>query len=340
MVHFKLKVFTLSFLASCALLCSPSHGFERQIHLKPTVATVKSEICLDEMVQDSQDAWVKFECERNPRTCCLWNLEESANEMKISVSQIEDKLRESSFLKASVSSAFSVPSPGFVEIRVERTGRPLNFVDLESKVKAELERLNTIYDQGYELQEIKSAQTQMVPLTAKIKVSFSKSKLQQMATFQVLTEDGVILGSALVRLQNIRPVILTARSLKAGDPISGKDLTTKTIDIFLPEYAAQLQTAGGESLKASQLSELSQVRAKTSLRQGQLLLASHLDRAPLVNAGETVTLLLTSDNLKISAKGNVQGSASLGDTVTVNLRNYGRTFRGTLREGKVVEVFL
>lgn len=312
-------------------------AMERVIHLNAVTPTVKAEICLGDLAQDS---WVKFECDRNPKTCCLWRLEEANDILKLGVVHIEEKLREKAFLSNSALGSFSISPDAGETIRIERSGRIMSFIDLETKVKAELERLNGLYDQGYELQELKLTQGIITPLTGVNKISFSKSRIQALATFQVVAEDGTILGSSLAKLQNIRPVILTTHALRAGDPINEKDLAIKTVDVFQTEYSSQLQSSASDAIKASQLGELTQVRARMAMRDGQILLSSNLDRAPLVKSGDTVTLLLTSDNLRISTKGHVQSTASLGDTVTVNLKNYGRTFRGTLKEGKVVEVFL
>jgi flagella basal body P-ring formation protein FlgA len=58
-----------------------------------------------------------------------------------------------------------------------------------------------------------------------------------------------------------------------------------------------------------------------------------------VQTGDAVTLILKSDNLKISTKGVAQGSAAAGDTVSVQLPRFNRSFRGKLQDSKTVEVW-
>ncbi|MEW6056010.1 MAG: flagellar basal body P-ring formation chaperone FlgA, partial [Bdellovibrionota bacterium] len=82
------------------------------------------------------------------------------------------------------------------------------------------------------------------------------------------------------------------------------------------------------------------IRAQQTILAGSPLLSTAVERIPLVRLGDAVTLILRSDALQISTKGIVQGPAGIGDMVTVQLPRYGRTFRGRLIEGKLVEVWL
>ena len=98
------------------------------------------------------------------------------------------------------------------------------------------------------------------------------------------------------------------------------------------------QAAGQAVFRKNQFPEI--VRARQTIMPGTPLLATAVERIPMVKLGDAVTLILRSDSLRVSTKGVVQSAAGVGDMVNVSLPRYNRTFRGRLFEGKLVEVWL
>lgn len=150
-----------------------------------------------------------------------------------------------------------------------------------------------------------------------------------------LTEGGAVLGWAQARLKCMGKMLAAKRAIKPGETISGADFEVRTADLLQPGLIGVSASSlmGPEALSAG-------LRARYTIAKGAPLVSGSVERSPVIQFGESVTLVLKGENLSISTKGVSQGNAAIGDTLSVQLRNYNRTFRGKVNESKQVEVWL
>ena len=139
------------------------------------------------------------------------------------------------------------------------------------------------------------------------------------------------MGWVNAQLSRKAQVYVAKKLVRPTEQILESNFDLRMADTLLPQNQAESLFTKGNFPVA--------VRARTSIMPGGVLSLKNIERLPLVQLGDVVTLILRSDNMKISTKGVVQSAAGAGEMVTVQLQRYSRTFRGKLNEGKTVEVW-
>jgi flagella basal body P-ring formation protein FlgA len=141
-------------------------------------------------------------------------------------------------------------------------------------------------------------------------------------------------GWAQVNVAHLRTALVARKDIPAGSALRAEDFKTQQVDVL-----ATTSSSEGSASIATMDAGTPQ-RTRMALRAGSILTTSAVEKTPAVVTGEPVTLVLKSENLKIMTKGIAQGSGAVGDTVSVQLRSYNRTFRGKVADSKQVEVWL
>lgn len=145
-----------------------------------------------------------------------------------------------------------------------------------------------------------------------------------------MNESKQTLGWASASLNKVANVYIAKKTIRPTEKISIDDFQMKTINSALSQEQIAYYTKA--NFPAG-------VRARITIRAGQPLTTASVERMPLVQLGEYVTLILRSDSLRISTKGVVQATAAEGEMVSVQLPRYNRMFRGKLQASKTVEVW-
>lgn len=145
---------------------------------------------------------------------------------------------------------------------------------------------------------------------------------------------GKALGWAQATLQRMDPYYVAKRSIRSGEALKTDD--------FILEAPNEVNTAAQISQNDVVIKgEFPQnMRTKFGVIKGSPLVLSALEKNPEVIYGETITLIMRSDNVKLTTKAISQGKGAIGDTIPVLVKTYNKTFRGKIVQGKQVEVWL
>ncbi len=124
-------------------------------------------------------------------------------------------------------------------------------------------------------------------------------------------------------------VVSAGRNLARGAILSTSDVRTVDVDAArVPNDAI----ADADSVVG--------LRAKRSLRKGQVLRDSAIEGVPVVERGDRVTLVLESGRLTIQAVGRAQEAGTIGDWIRVENLDSKRELSGRVdREGRVHVAF-
>lgn len=295
---------------------------ERDVTLKASAGVMTSEVCLHNVVEEF---WVQGRCAVDREKCCKWNMG-GENKAVITKADIQKETSKMQFGNIRMKLA------GADQVEVQRTHRELTQTEIEERVLT-----NISFKMGEERTKF-TVHTQKInrPIFTPINTNREWDVLLPdtiTETFQakILSGDETIgYVNASVRVED--EVFIAKRTIKPGEAIRGEDFAYKKASVSIPTLLSK------QLFKKENFPE--GLRSKQTIQAGAPLLGAGLERTPVVKLGDNVTLILRSDNLRVSTKGVIQGAAAIGDMVTVQLSKYNRTFRGRLVDNKLVEVWL
>lgn len=321
---------TASFLAVGILagLSAPADNvIERDLTLKPDAAVWSRQVCLHDLVQE---AWIRGRCAMEANRCCHWKLEERSREFT------REEL-DRTLMRYGIP-GLKIRLGGSDAITVTQAGRELLAAEIQAKIQSQLAaRFGDAATAPGAIQF--SSMKVPVPLYVTFEAENDWDVLlpenigERVAVKVISTRDSSqVVGwvNATVALHG--ETYVAVRKVPSTSFVRPEDFELRRVNLLAPQWAAQPPFRKGQFPEG--------MRARQTISEGMVLTSLAVERVPLVRLGDTVTLILRSDNLRISTKGVVQGPAAIGDMVTVQIQRYSRTFRGRLLENKLVEVWL
>jgi flagella basal body P-ring formation protein FlgA len=113
-----------------------------------------------------------------------------------------------------------------------------------------------------------------------------------------------------LRVKLFNKVLVAATTIERKQEISGKDITSKLVDV------SQLQ---GTPLTS--LAEISDLRSKIHIAPGTILVKEMMENIPVVKFGERVTASLVYGNVLVTTEAVVKQEGSIGDIVSIVTSN-------------------
>ncbi|MGE4232172.1 MAG: flagellar basal body P-ring formation chaperone FlgA [Bacteriovoracia bacterium] len=322
----KILIGIFSVLAAIAAF-SLTHASEfgvRNITLKGKAQVSDQIVCVSDLVEES---WFQTRCRLEKEKCCRLNLEGKLSKV-FTKAQIQ---REASNIDLG---GFKAALIGSDQVLAEQVSRALREDEIEDKLEKAIHQKFGSNDIDPTIRSLKFQSPIYVMLKEESDWDFVLPEQLNSAetAVRIISTKNQTLGWVRAAFSVLEPVYVAKKTIQPGDSIRVDDFELKVGDALV------LQTGGRAIFRKGEFPQ--GYRARQAILAGSVLSSSVIDRLPVVRLGDTVTLILRSDNLRISTKGVVQGAASVGDMVTVQLPRYNRTFRGKLTEGRKVEVWL
>lgn len=322
-----IKFITTAVLGIAALAGSAdaSDLIEKQLLLKPNAEVWSKTVCLNDLVEGG---WINSRCAVDRNMCCRWNMGDTRTRRFTQ----GDVRRELANVKIF---GFALDVIGAPEVVVTQTKRELTHAEIASKYIA---AANAKFGDSSSTISIES-----IKLLGPVYVSFEEESdwdlvlpesINDRAPLRIVSikDSTKVLGWVQVKQRLEAEVYVARRTIHVNDVLKPEYFELKKTDILTAQGSEQ------GMFRKHQFPEA--VRARQTILAGAALSSSAIERIPMVKLGDSVTLILRSDSLRISTKGVVQQAAGVGDMVNVSLPRYNRTFRGRLVEGKLVEVWL
>lgn len=146
-------------------------------------------------------------------------------------------------------------------------------------------------------------------------------------SFRISGKAAMESGILSIWVHHFLPVARAARNLKAGEPLTEREIEYTVEDISL---------LSGKFLAAGDA--IGSVRTTAPISQGALIDPGRLVRHYLVKAGDTVTVVFLRPGLSVSLPGKAYGSGSQGDTVEVRPLVSQKRFSGRISDSGEVLV--
>lgn len=301
----------------------------REVHLKSEAETWSQNVCVYDLVQET---WVQGRCTLNKQACCSLSL---GGELEKNFKRIVLAKEFSKLNLGGITLDFKGSPGGAEEVHVRQTRRELKIEEVREKILSNARRAQEQEKISVSVKNIRIPQTIYIRLDEENDwdVQLPKQLTDLVQVKVVHSKDQTkFLGWVQANFALEAEVYVSKRVIKSGEPVNSEDFQLVHTDIL------DLQRSGTMYFQKEKFPL--GVRAKFTITKGAILTATSIERVPMVQLGDVVTLILRSDNLKVSTKGVAQSSAAIGDMVTVQLPRYNRTFRGRLMDGRLVEVWL
>lgn len=326
-----MRKFFIGIALLCAFLSAASSfaEIERTVVLRPTADIASQEVCIGDLINES---WLKSRCAVDRKTCCLWNL---------------DGVLSKSFSRMDLQATLDRVDFGGIRIKIDpdRSGDTINVTQTrralgEDEIRAKIiESIATKLGVEGEEKEfirvptLRAGMPVLVPIDAPTAWNVVlPDPITDHATIKITNASGdTVLGWVNAQLSHRTPVYVAKKAIKPNEMITAEVFDLTRAEMF--GASAQSETP---FLKGAFPTG---VRAKLSILAGSPLYPRMIERVPIVQLGDVVTIILKSDSLRISTKGVVQNAAGVGEMVTVQLQRYNKTFRGKLSDNKSVEVW-
>lgn len=315
--------FIIMILSNLASAGDESLVIERIVHLRNKAEVWSQTVCIDDLVDES---WLKSKCLNEKENCCLWSLDGNRNRIfkryEIQKKLLSNKIR-----------GIKLEIIGPDETEVLQTKREITLKELNQKSLAAIaaklnEDINNI-----SIQELKTFSPMFIGFQEENDWDVIINDIQgEYLTAKVIsTSNRQLYGWVKLKAKAEIQGYVANRKINNGETLNISDFSLKKINVL------------SSNLDVNNFFKKNQFpvgfQTKQTLQIGDAILAQWVDKIPSVRLGETITLILKSDSLKITTKGIVQGTAAVGDMVTVQLLKYNRSFRGKLLDGKTVEIW-
>jgi flagella basal body P-ring formation protein FlgA len=280
-------------------------------------------VCINDLVEED---WLTGRCAVERKACCLWSLG-GARKRAITRREIAEGLKN-----ANLGGVKLTLKSGVEEVSVAQTHRDLTTHELSARVLA-----SAAAKLG---EDAKGLAIAKLAIKAQPQVAFESEGEWDVALPEALSEEITVrvfsprdpaqsIGWAQATLTLEGDALIARRTIHPGEALRAEDFELKKTNLLVGH---------GAYVRGNQVPD--GLRARQTISAGAILTQTAIERIPSVRLGDVVTLILRSEGVRVSAKGIAQGSASVGDMVTVQLSRYNRTFRGRLVEGRLVEVWL
>lgn len=302
-------------------------SIDREVIISSNSETASQEICLQDLAQDS---WVKSRCSVDKKNCCRWSLDGDVKKT-FKIAELQRALDNKDLggihliLKA---------SDGNTSVQVEQTKRLVTENEIKETLTSEIQKR---FPENIEV-KVEFAKFLTPIFVALNSNAVFKYELPEVITnkfsTKVLSHSGEPLGWIQTTISKYSEVYVSKRTIRPTEKISYEDFELKKIDVSLSK-------AQGEDNVVLKNKFPEGVRARFTILSNTPLTTRSVEKSPIVQLGDAVTIVLKSDNnLRITTKGVAQGAGAIGDMVSVQLNRYNKTFKGKLQEGKTVEVSL
>lgn len=179
-----------------------------------------------------------------------------------------------------------------------------------------------LIDEGYSLQFISE--------TMSGEATFEMVAARTNSLEQISARD----DRAVLRFQLHRLVKVPLRRILPGESLKSSDFTVKEINLMEPAY----QDWRGNLVPAQY--QLSNLEARQTLLEGQPLLASSIQRKPDLRRGDSVKVLIRSNQIHLQTTGIAEENAYTTQNVKVLIHKTKREVLGVLSSPGLVEVVL
>lgn len=112
--------------------------------------------------------------------------------------------------------------------------------------------------------------------------------------------------TVVVEVEALAEMLVATRTLERGEVIVASDLALVRRD---------LSHAQGRFLKS--MDEAVGLRVKSAMRANSTLRSDYLERVPVVKSGQTVTIVVENEVVRVTATGKAKGAGAVGDMITV-----------------------
>ena len=129
-----------------------------------------------------------------------------------------------------------------------------------------------------------------------------------------------------LRVKLFNKVLVAATTIERKQEITGKDVTSKLVDV------SQLQ---GTPLTS--LAEASDLRSKIHITSGTVLVKEMMENIPVVKFGERVTASLVYGNVLVTTEAIVKQEGSIGDIVSIVTSNH-KEFKAKVIDSQNVSI--
>jgi flagella basal body P-ring formation protein FlgA len=295
----------------------------KEIKLKKNVDIWGEKICLQQIVVNP--AQISF-CENENTNCCWWSFS-GKNEIEIPLHELYEKIK-----KKNIEGIQFKTADGNSKININKVAVEISSEEIKSILKTKLTEKFSETISPSNKSEIKGIY---------VKTLFEKNwdiliDESQTGIFnaRVIEKNNPlnILSTCNFTAQIKKTVLIPIKKIPPQTTVTINQFEKKEKEIpFIPGQIAQI--VNEENFPIGGVS-------RVTLDKDHYLTLDNVLKKNLVRSGEMITLILHSDNLKLSTKGVAQGSGGLGDMISVQLPKYNRSFRGRLSEGNIVEVWL
>lgn len=302
-------------------------SIDKEVYINSNSETASQEICLQDLIQDG---WVKSRCSVDKKNCCRWSL---GGEFKktFKIAELQKALDQKDLggihlvLKA---------TDGNTSVQVEQTKRVITENEIKEQLTEEIQK-KLADNLDVQIDSARFSAPILLDLSTQAKFKFELPEvITNKFSVKVLSLNGEQLGWVQTSISKFREVYVSKRTIRPTEKITMEDFELKKVDV------SSISTANDDSVVLKNKFPEG-VRARFTIRASAPLTIKAIERSPIVQLGDTVTIVLKSDNnLRITTKGIVQGAGAVGDTVSVQLNRYNKTFKGKVQEGKTVEVSL
>lgn len=117
-------------------------------------------------------------------------------------------------------------------------------------------------------------------------------------------------SSMRVEVEALADMVVTLRQLDHGTIISNKDIAIQKRDIA---------SAGGKFSR--DMDELIGKRVRMTLKANSAVRADQVEKVPLINSGQMVTIVAENEIMKVTVAGKARNAGAAGDTIMVQNLN-------------------
>jgi flagella basal body P-ring formation protein FlgA len=300
------------------------HALERTLTLKPKLETHTHQFCLSELFNEP---WLQGRCISNRADCCSGRISSGKSQV-LSIQEIQQ------WLKSVTQDDIDFKIIG-EEVEVIQTRRALTRQELIAAAQVQVSESANFAEKNCKVKDVKITREVYVPVgeAKSWRLIFPEQATPSIHVRIVDVRNmEVVFGWAQVELSQMGDGYVAKQDISLGAPISPALFSKARIDL--------LEVGIGKDALVLTEEQFQNARAQRFIKSGTILRKELLGRIPIVNLGDNVTIVLRSDNIRISTKGITQGAAAEGEMVTVQLKRYSRSFRGKVNSDRSVEVWL
>lgn len=316
----------MALIATLLLSLNSYANFQKEIVLLKEGVVSSQEVCLQDLIAEG---WVKTRCELENKKCCLWNLGGQFSRL-LSKSEIQQKINKN------LAFGFDLVLKGAPDIPVSQKYRLASLEELAQELNEKVKKLPEMKDSDgvWVVDGVRAYRPIYVNRQGGDWFVEMTTPVKSRMTFQVHSGEmgnKALLGQGEFNLKLMKDVYHSNRNIKSGEQLNKNDFHLKKTDI--------LPLLSGVRKPIHSFRDIPQI-LKTSIAANSILYQDQLQIEPQVKIGDLISLVLKSNDLRITTKATSQSNALVGDSIKVQLLKSTKTFQGKLLDEKMVEVSL